>query len=86
VNDLQSRPYVLISTDAHAGADLLGYKPYLPQAFHREFDAWAASFHDPWADLDLETHYDDADVLMGRASFVSRYSWEKRYARRAHEP
>jgi len=76
VKDSGSRPYVLISTDAHAGADLMGYKPYLPKALHDEFDAWAADFHDPWADLDLETHYDDADVLMGRASFVSRYSWE----------
>ena len=34
MNDSPSRPYVLISTDAHAGADLLGYKPYLPQALH----------------------------------------------------
>jgi predicted TIM-barrel fold metal-dependent hydrolase len=76
MSDSPPRPYVLISTDAHAGADLLGYKPYLPQALHDEFDAWASDFHDPWADLDRETHYDDADVLMGRASFVSRYSWE----------
>ena len=76
MNESKSRPYVLISTDAHAGADLLGYKPYLPKALHGEFDAWAADFHDPWADLDLQTHYDDAEVLMGRASFVSRYSWE----------
>jgi predicted TIM-barrel fold metal-dependent hydrolase len=67
---------VLISTDAHAGADMLGYKPYLPAEFHDEFDAWAADFHDPWADLDQATHYEDADVLMGRASFVSRYSWD----------
>ena len=67
---------MLISTGAHAGADLLGYKPYLPRTFHDEFDAWAADFHDPWADLDRETHYEDADVLMGRASFVSRYGWE----------
>ena len=76
MGDSVARPYVLISTDAHAGADLLDYKPYLPAALHDEFDTWAASFHDPWADLDLKTHYDDADVLMGRASFVSRYSWD----------
>ncbi len=66
----------MISTDAHAGADLIDYKPYLPSTFHDEFDRWAADFHDPWADLDKATHYDDADVLMGRASFVSRYSWD----------
>ena len=55
----QGRPYTLISTDAHAGADMLDYRPYLPAALHREFDAWAADFHDPWADLDRKTHYDD---------------------------
>jgi predicted TIM-barrel fold metal-dependent hydrolase len=77
VNDSASRPYVLISTDAHAGADLLGYKPYLPSHLHDEFDAWAADFHDPWEELDESMHYsDDSDLVMGRASFVSRYSWE----------
>ena len=85
MNDSSSRPYVLISTDAHAGADLLGYKPYLPKALHGEFDTWAADFHDPWADLDLDTHYEDSDVLMGRAFFVSRYSWESD-TRGAHGP
>jgi predicted TIM-barrel fold metal-dependent hydrolase len=77
MNDSTSRPYVLISTDAHAGADLLGYKPYLPAALHDEFDAWAADFHDPWADLDNALHDpDDVDLVMGRSSFVSPYSWE----------
>lgn len=32
--------YVVISTDTHAGADLYGYKPYLPARLHEEFDAW----------------------------------------------
>ncbi len=76
MTDFTGRPYALISTDAHAGADIQGYKPYLPKAYHDDFDAWAADFHDPWADLDLATHYDDSDILMGRASFVSRYSWD----------
>ena len=77
MNESRSRPYVLISTDAHAGADLLGYRPYLPSALHQQFDAWANQFHDPWADLDDAMHDpDDSDVVMGRASFVSRYSWE----------
>jgi predicted TIM-barrel fold metal-dependent hydrolase len=72
-----ARPYTLISTDAHAGADLLAYKAYLPSSFHDDFDQWAADFHDPWADLDRKTYYeDDADLLMGRASFVSKYSWD----------
>jgi predicted TIM-barrel fold metal-dependent hydrolase len=77
MNDATRQRYVLISTDAHAGADLLGYKPFLPRKLHDEFDAWAADFHDPWADLDEAMHdADDRDLVMGRASFVSRYSWE----------
>jgi predicted TIM-barrel fold metal-dependent hydrolase len=40
--------YIVVSTDTHAGADLLDYKPYLEKEWHDEFDAWAASFVDPW--------------------------------------
>ena len=84
MNSSDRRPYTLISADAHAGADLLDYKPYLLSAYHDEFDRWAADFHDPWANLDLRTHYDDDnDLLMGRASFVSKYSWDSD-ARVAH--
>ena len=36
--------YLVISADGHAGADLLGYRPYLASRWHEEFDAWAASF------------------------------------------
>ena len=73
----ESPRYCLISTDAHAGADIQGYGQYLPKAFHDEFDAWAATFDDPWSKLDDEMHdRDDPDIVMGRASFVSRYSWE----------
>ena len=73
----ESPRYCLISTDAHAGADIQGYGQYLPKAFHDEFDAWAATFDDPWSNLDDEMHdRDDPDIVMGRASFVSRYSWE----------
>jgi predicted TIM-barrel fold metal-dependent hydrolase len=56
---------------------LLGYKAYLPQELHGDFDAWAAQFHDPWEDLDAEMYDpDDINAVMGRASFVSPYSWE----------
>ena len=41
---------VLISTDGHAGADLLDYKPYLESKWHDDFDAWAAGFHDAWVE------------------------------------
>jgi predicted TIM-barrel fold metal-dependent hydrolase len=33
--------YILISADAHAGADLWDYKPYLEQKWHADFDDWA---------------------------------------------
>ena len=33
--------YILISADAHAGADLWDYKPYLEQKWHADFDEWA---------------------------------------------
>jgi predicted TIM-barrel fold metal-dependent hydrolase len=43
--------YLVISADGHAGADLLDYKPYLASRWHDEFDAWAASYVNPWGDL-----------------------------------
>lgn len=33
--------YILISADAHAGADLRAYKPYLEKKWHADFDTWA---------------------------------------------
>ena len=36
-----SSRYVVISADCHAGADLLGYRPYLDAKYHAEFDLWA---------------------------------------------
>ena len=49
MTDVTDRPYVLISCDAHAGADLLDYKPYLEKQFHDEFDARADSYQeDAW--------------------------------------
>lgn len=62
--------YVVISSDCHAGADILGYRPYLETRWHDEFDAWASSYSDPWAELE------SADIMMGVASFASRLNWE----------
>ncbi len=42
--------YVVISADCHAGASLLEYKPYLSSRWHDEFDAWAATFANPYGD------------------------------------
>jgi predicted TIM-barrel fold metal-dependent hydrolase len=72
----QNERYVLISSDAHAGADMLDYKPYLTRELHDEFDAWAATHHDPWSTLDLELAEDDPELHLGSASFLSRYNWD----------
>ncbi len=44
--------YIVISSDCHAGADLLDYKPYLESRFHDDFDRWAAAFVNPFGDLE----------------------------------
>jgi predicted TIM-barrel fold metal-dependent hydrolase len=72
-----SRPYVLISSDGHAGADLLDYRPYLEREFRDEFDAWASDFSEPWADYDKElVDTDDEFIRIGQASFLSPYNWD----------
>ena len=65
------KPYALISTDGHAGADLQGYRPYLEKRWHEEFDAWAATFSDPWGEVDP-----DSDYKAGVSSFMSPISWD----------
>ncbi len=42
--------YVVISADCHGGASITGYKPFLASSRHDEFDAWAASFDNPYED------------------------------------
>ena len=53
--------YTIISVDGHAGASLLDYKPYLATKWHGEFDAWAASFVNPFSDLLASTAYRNWD-------------------------
>jgi predicted TIM-barrel fold metal-dependent hydrolase len=43
--------YLIVSSDGHAGANIQGYKPYLPSRWHDEFDTWAAQFVNPFSDL-----------------------------------
>jgi len=77
VSDAGPERQIVVSTDAHAGADLRDYRPYLAASLHEEFDAWAADFHDPWADFDMEMEgHEDEGIKMGRLSFVSSYSWD----------
>jgi predicted TIM-barrel fold metal-dependent hydrolase len=66
------RNYVIISSDCHAGADLHDYKQYLETRWHDEFEVWAASYDDPWADVDDS----DSDYKAGVASFMSPLNWE----------
>ncbi len=47
--------YVVISADTHAGADLYDYRPYLPESYHDDFDAWAESYRSPFDDLIIAT-------------------------------
>jgi predicted TIM-barrel fold metal-dependent hydrolase len=51
------RRYTIISADAHAGADIPDYRSYLAERWHGEFDAWAASYVNPFADLLAATAY-----------------------------
>jgi len=51
------RRYTVISSDAHAGADLLDYRPYLASRWHDDFDDWAATYVNPFADLLAPTAY-----------------------------
>jgi predicted TIM-barrel fold metal-dependent hydrolase len=43
--------YTVVSADGHAGGDIQDYKPYLASRWHDEFDAWAAEYVNPFADL-----------------------------------
>ncbi len=47
--------YTVISADCHAGADLLDYRPYLESRHHDAFDAWTASYVNPYEDLLAES-------------------------------
>jgi predicted TIM-barrel fold metal-dependent hydrolase len=67
------RNYVLVSTDGHAGADVLGYRPYLDSRWHDEFDAWAADFHDGWEVVDAGS---PDSSRVGAASYLDPINWD----------
>ena len=65
---------VLFSTDGHAGADLLDYKPYLEERYHQRFDDWAATYHDAWLEgLDRDR---DPNQRVGVASAAAPANWD----------
>jgi predicted TIM-barrel fold metal-dependent hydrolase len=72
--------YIVISSDGHAGADLFAYRDYLERRYLDEFDSWAASYVNPWADLqraDADRNWDsgrrladlDADGVVAEVLF-----------------
>lgn len=65
-----NRPYILFSTDCHAGADLRDYKPYLAHKWHDEFDSWADHYYDAWGEIDRES-----DFKAGISSFLDPINW-----------
>lgn len=65
---------ILISTDGHAGADLLDYKPYLESRFHDEFDVWASAFRDAWAEGTDQGR--DTNHRVGVASAHAPLNWD----------
>src|SRR5258708_4308332 len=40
--------YTIISADSHAGASVMGYRPYLAAKWHDEFDSWAVGAESEW--------------------------------------
>jgi predicted TIM-barrel fold metal-dependent hydrolase len=48
---METERYVIVTSDAHGGAPMAGYKPFLEPRWHDEFDAWLASVRNPWVDL-----------------------------------
>lgn len=51
-NDLVAEGrYTVISADCHGGGALRDYRGYLPSEYHDEFDAWADTYENPFADL-----------------------------------
>lgn len=43
--DTSDAPYVIVSSDTHAGLQVDEYKPYLDAKYHAQFDEWAAERH-----------------------------------------
>jgi predicted TIM-barrel fold metal-dependent hydrolase len=80
VDQSSARAYVIISSDNHAGADLLDYKPYLESKWHDEFDVWAASYSNPWDFFDPRLSDDTFDsseaILVGPTSYHSSLNWD----------
>ncbi|MCD4524212.1 amidohydrolase family protein [Nocardioides sp. cx-173] len=70
---------VVISSDCHAGASLYGYKEYLPKHWQVDFDAWAATFGDPWVE------HEERDISYGVAAMESQIGCDSAYRQKIIE-
>ncbi len=56
--------YLILSSDAHAGAPMAGYKAYLDAPWHEDFDRWLAGVVNPWVDISDTRNFDSADRIV----------------------
>jgi predicted TIM-barrel fold metal-dependent hydrolase len=56
--------YLILSSDAHAGAPMAAYKAYLEPVWHEEFDAWLSGVVNPWVDVNDTRNWNSADRLV----------------------
>ncbi len=56
--------YLILSSDAHAGAPMAGYKAYLDPAWHADFDAWLAGVRNPWVDINDTRNFNSHDRIV----------------------
>jgi predicted TIM-barrel fold metal-dependent hydrolase len=60
---MNDNPILIVSADGHCGQTVAGFRDYLERKWHDEFDTWAASFVDPFEDLNhiySERNWDSA--------------------------
>ena len=44
--DTSNAPYVIVSSDTHAGLQVEEYRPYLESQYHPQFDEWVVERHE----------------------------------------
>jgi predicted TIM-barrel fold metal-dependent hydrolase len=76
----KGKNYTVISTDCHAGANLLDYRPYLETKYHEKFDEWASTFEDPWGEISSRVEAQGADQVAnfkyGVFSYDLAVNWD----------
>ncbi len=55
--------YLIITSDAHGGAPMAEYRPYLPARWHDDFDAWLAGVVNPWVDVTMGVNWDNDERI-----------------------